>query len=182
MKLRTIRAWLISFCLLGAPPVWAQSAPQTATPATRMAAKEWGRLCMLTAALSTEEGTRTIFASHPDLSEAFSSEEHFERFVAPWRSRIVKLPATPPEAPDVDVDVRPKDDGTTTCLLTFHHETPANAITILKTLWQDGRLMKVVFMKGFTNVQMGPKRDRYDYEDSSRSPWNPSSGRSGSRK
>lgn len=42
--------------------------------------------------------------------------------------------------------------------------------------------MKVVFMKGFTNVRMGPKRDRYDYEDSARSPWSPSSGRSGTRK
>lgn len=175
MKLRLLRACTLFLCLAGTPAVRAQ----TAAPAPRAATREWGHLCMLTAALSTEEGTRTIYTSHPELGEAFSSEEHFERFVAPWRNRLAKLPPTPPEAPDVDMDVRPKEDGTTTCLLTFHHEAPAHAITILKTLWRDGHLLKLVFMKGFTNVQMGPQRDRYDYGDSYRSP---SSGRSGSRK
>ncbi|WP_243318728.1 hypothetical protein [Geothrix paludis] len=100
------------------------------------------------------------------MADAFSSEEHFATFVAPWRARLAPLPATRQEAPEVDVDIRSTAEGTTACLVTFHHQEPANAITILRTLWQDDHLLRVVFMKGFTNVRLSsPYRNRMDDED-----------------
>ena len=131
---------------------WAQGLGVVPTTVAVVTEKEWARLRTLMASLVTEEGTRKAFGTYPGLGEAFTSEDQFSYFVAPWRSRLSVLPATRQEAPDVEVELFPKSDGTMTCMMTYHHQQPANAITIVKTVWQSDNLMKVVFMKGFSQI------------------------------
>jgi hypothetical protein len=122
-------------------------------PAVQVTMAEWTRLRELTAALTTEHGTRALFERSPSLVEAFSSEDVFFAFVAPWRSRITRLPASLQEAQDVEVEVKRDGRGSSTFRLTYYHQQPANAITILRAGWQGDSLFKLGFMKGFTHEQ-----------------------------
>jgi hypothetical protein len=143
-----------------------------------MADKNWTRIRTLISFLITDEGTRKVFTSHRGLGESFGSEEHFSFFVAPWRARLSVLPAARQEALDVDLETLQKADGTTTCLMTYHHQEPANAITIVKTVWQGENLLKVVFMKGFSNIldDNAARNRKYEREESYRQPVRPLPG------
>ncbi|GLH73134.1 hypothetical protein GETHLI_16360 [Geothrix limicola] len=152
MMPRSNRAWILSVLLLGVCPGRAQGLAPMATPVPAAADKYWGRLRTLVSFLVTDEGTRKVFASHRGLGDSFGSEEHFAYFVAPWRPRLSALPANRQEAGGVELETLQKADGTTTCLMTFHHQEPAHAITILKTVWMDDTLLKVSFMKGFAEI------------------------------
>jgi hypothetical protein len=57
----------------------------------------------------------------------------------------------PTTGDEVTPGVRP--NGSSIIRLTYYHQQPANAITILKAVWQGDTLMKLGFMKGFTHEQ-----------------------------
>ena len=178
-----IHCWIFLLLLVGVLPARSQDfyAPRSQElkppPGTSssVTGKDWIRLRTLVSALSTEQGTQKVFTSNSGLGDAFSSEEHFCSFVAPWRSRLILLPPSQQEATDVDVELRKRPDGTTTCLLTFHHQKPENAITILKLVWLDDSLTKVAFMKGFAqipddNASRNRRHAMEDYYNQWRSP------------
>jgi len=161
------RAGILACFLFGGVAVRAQGTGDPAAGSlSQPTPQEWARLRALVDALVTEEGTRKVFSSQSNLADSFSSEEHFATFVAPWRTRLVPLPLTRQDASAVDVDIRRTAEGITACLMTFHHEEPVNAITIMRTLWRDDHLLKVIFMKGFANIRLSsPHRNRMDEED-----------------
>lgn len=194
MLLEKNRAWIFLLLLAGALPVWSQDyygrsqdyygrsqelkpPPGTSSSVT---GKDWARLRSLVASLGTEQGTQKLFSTNSGLGDSFTSAEHFCSFVAPWRSRLAPLPASQPEAPNVDVELRKRSDGTTTCLLTFHHQKPENAITILKLVWLDDNLMKLAFLKGFAQIpdDNASRNRRYAQEDYYSNQWR-NSGSSG---
>ena len=149
-------AGLFLLPMLLALPALPQDSASNKTPVQTLrpspATKDWNRLRDLVTAFITEEGTRKVFSEQGRLAESFASDDSFSRFVAPWRARLSALPATQEEASNVEFEVNQKEDGTTSYLMTFHHPGPANALTIVRTLWQDGSLLKVTFMKGFSNI------------------------------
>jgi hypothetical protein len=132
-------------------------------PARQVTKAEWNRLRALAAALSTEDGTRDLFARSPMLGEAFSTLDYFFDYVAPWRPRLAALPPSQQEAEGVEVEVTRDGHGASVFRLTYHHEAPANAITIIKTVWQGETLMKLVFMKGFANLDYSPAAGTHRY-------------------
>lgn len=152
MTHRMNRAWILSLLLWGGFPAGAQGLAPTPAPVPSAVDTNWNRLRSLMSFLITEEGTRKVYATHRGIGEAFISDDQFSYFVAPWRPRLFALPNSRQEAPDVDLEVLPKADGTTICLMTYHHQQPVNAITIVKTVWMDEGLLKVVFMKGFSHI------------------------------
>lgn len=181
------RAWIFLVLLGGALPGQSQDfygrpqdyygKPQELKPppgeSSSVTSKDWARLRTLVSALGNEQGTQGIFSSNGGLRDSFTSAEHFCSFVAPWRTRLTPLPASQPEAPDVEVELRKRSDGTTTCLLTFHHQKPENAITILKLVWLDDSLLKLAFLKGFAQIpdDNASRNRRYAIEDSYNSQW-----------
>jgi len=178
MTRRVSFAWILPLFLLGVSLTGAQGPAPASAPVPSMADKNWTRIRTLISFLITDEGTRKVFTSHRGLGESFGSEEHFSFFVAPWRARLSVLPAARQEALDVDLETLQKADGTTTCLMTYHHQEPANAITIVKTVWQGENLLKVVFMKGFSNIldDNAARNRKYEREESYRQPVRPLPG------
>lgn len=146
----TALAWMLALLAHPQAPLRAQAPASPAQPPVSKG--EWARLSSVAAALCSEQGTQGLYISQPALADSFASDAFFSEFVAKWRPRLSPLPAAWKEGGNIDVDVRHREDGTTTYMVTFHHEQPENAITILKTVWQDQALIKVDFMKGFSHV------------------------------
>lgn len=172
MMQRHTCAWILSALLLGLTSGKAQGLMQAPVLGPSAVDKSWNRLRTLMSLLVTDEGTRKAFNNYQTLGDSFSSEDHFSYFVAPWRVRLSVLPASPREAPDVEVEVLSKPNGTTTYLLTYHHQEPANAITIVQSVWLDENLLKVSFMKGFSNVPDNAGRNRKNAWEESYRQWN----------
>jgi hypothetical protein len=90
------------------------------------------------------------------LVDSYASPDFFLSFVAPWRPRLAALPQSPGEAENVEVEATRYPQGGSSLRLTYHHELPKNAITIVTSVWQGDVLVKLAFMKGFANVVLGP--------------------------
>jgi hypothetical protein len=168
MMPRINRAWILFLLMLGASLAFAQGPIPVPAPAPLATDGNWARVRTLVSFLITDEGTRKAFANHRSLGESFGSADQFSYFVAPWRARISVPPATRQEALDVGMETLQKADGTTTCVMTYHHREPPNAITIVKTIWLDESLQKLVFMKGFSNIpgDNAERNRRYEREES----------------
>ncbi len=147
--------WLLSPMVLVGSLAQAQGI-NPEPPPVQVSKAEWNRLRELASALATEDGTRDLYTKCPRLMETFSSADYFHTFVAPWRPRLAPLPSSQKEAEGVDLEVTRDAYGASTYRLTYHHEQPANAITIVKSVWQGETLLKLTFLKGFANIEVGP--------------------------
>lgn len=58
--------------------------------------KDWDRLRVLVDQLQTDEGTKAVYRSNPDLRQDHPSEEEFLKVVQGWRPRLTLLPAEVP--------------------------------------------------------------------------------------
>lgn len=132
----------------------------------RLSPYEWSRLRSLTESLRTTEGCRRVFRSQPDLASAYASEEFFLSKMVKWQGRIQPIDEKQEQARDLSMEVLHRDDGTQIYYLTFHHREPANAITILKSVWRADSLVAVDLMRGFAKVPFSsadyqPSRHHY---------------------
>jgi len=148
-------AWLAIPMLVAGPRANAQDGMDRGSD-LQVPQVEWIRLRGLAEALVTEEGTKALFARSPRLMDAYSSVDYFLTFVAPWRPRLTTLPLAQQDAEKVEVEVTRGASGISSFRLTYHHDRPENAITIVKSVWQGEMLLKLLFMRGFANVEIGP--------------------------
>lgn len=142
----TIPAWAVAVAPLAAQVAEAQPAMPRLSP------NEWSRLKVLADNLRTPEGCSRVFRSQPDLASAYASEDFFLGKMAKLQSRIQPVSEKQDQALDLSLEVLRREDGTRIYYLTFHHREPANAITILKSVWRDDSLEAVELMKGFAKV------------------------------
>lgn len=152
---------------VAANPTTMIASPSEMTPSP-IGLPPWSKLRQVVSQLRTEEGTLRLFRVSPKLGDAYSSERHFEDFIKTWRERILDIPETATSSPTSPVTWEilhgiERDS----IYLTFHHEKPAMAITILKMMWEEGELTKIVFMRGFSQTPFNKqnlKTNQYAYE------------------
>ena len=156
----TIPVWVVAVA-----PMAAQTAP--APPAMpKLSQSEWSRLKALTDNLRSPEGCRRVYRAQPGLASAYSSEEFFLGKMANWQGRIQPLEEKQEQAKDLTLEILRREDGTQAYYLTFHHQEPANAITILKSVWRDDSLVALDLLKGFAKVPFSSveqQQPRYYY-------------------
>lgn len=142
----TIPVWVVAVA-----PLAAQT--EAALPAMpQLSQSEWSRLKTLAESLRTSEGCSRVFRTQPDLASAYSSEEFFLGKMVGWQGRIQLINEKQEQAKDLTLEVLRREDGTQIYYLTFHHQEPPNAITILKSVWRADSLVAVDLMKGFAKV------------------------------
>lgn len=103
--------------------------------------------------LSTDAGSRELYLKQPRMGQNFASLDHFLDYAAKWRPGLSPLPESIHKALEqVDISVREKPDGTS-IYLTFYHREPPNTLTYLRTIWVNGALAKLEFIKGRTRPE-----------------------------
>ena len=146
--------WVLAWLLVAAPMARAQI--QETNVSVPVTADDWNRLRVLTSALTTEEGTRSLFARSP----RFGGLLRLAGLLPFFRSSLAAAAGGPsPESGgsgERGGGSHTLPAGRQQSSPDLPHELPKNAITIVTSVWQGDVLVKLAFMKGFANVVLGP--------------------------